>query len=38
LLREAMAGELHEPCSLILPVELRLRESIGPAPVPVAGI
>jgi DNA-binding LacI/PurR family transcriptional regulator len=33
LLHEAMVGDLHEPCSLILPVELRLRESIGPAPV-----
>jgi LacI family transcriptional regulator len=31
-LLEAMKGELHEPRSLILPVELRLRESIGPAP------
>ena len=29
---EAMKGDLREPRSLILPVELRLRESIGPAP------
>jgi DNA-binding LacI/PurR family transcriptional regulator len=29
---EAMRGNLPEPRSLILPVELRLRESIGPAP------
>ncbi len=29
---EAMKGGLREPRSLILPVELRLRESIGPAP------
>jgi LacI family transcriptional regulator len=28
----AMKGEIHEPRSLILPVELRVRESIGPAP------
>jgi LacI family transcriptional regulator len=28
----AMRGELDAPRSLILPVELRLRESIGPAP------
>jgi LacI family transcriptional regulator len=28
----AMRGDLREPRSLILPVELRLRESIGPAP------
>ncbi len=33
LLREAMAGDLREPRSLILPVDLRLRESIGPVPV-----
>ena len=31
-LLEAMRGDLREPRSLILPVELRLRESIGPAP------
>jgi LacI family transcriptional regulator len=31
-LLEAMKGGLAEPRSLILPVELRLRESIGPAP------
>jgi DNA-binding LacI/PurR family transcriptional regulator len=31
-LLEAMKGGLSEPRSLILPVELRLRESIGPAP------
>lgn len=30
-LLEAMTGGLREPRSLILPVELRLRESIGPA-------
>jgi LacI family transcriptional regulator len=29
---EAMRGDLREPRSLILPVELWLRESIGPAP------
>jgi len=29
---DAMKGGLREPRSLILPVELRLRESIGPAP------
>ena len=29
---DAMKGGLTEPRSLILPVELRLRESIGPAP------
>jgi hypothetical protein len=27
-----MRGHLPEPRSLILPVQLRLRESIGPAP------
>jgi DNA-binding LacI/PurR family transcriptional regulator len=31
-LLEAMSGRLPEPRSLILPVHLRLRESIGPAP------
>ena len=31
-LLEAMKGDIREPRSLILPVELRLRESIGPAP------
>jgi DNA-binding LacI/PurR family transcriptional regulator len=31
-LLEAMRGDLADPRSLILPVELRLRESIGPAP------
>ena len=31
-LMDAMQGGLPEPRSLILPVELRLRESIGPAP------
>jgi LacI family transcriptional regulator len=31
-LLEAMRGEIAAPRSLILPVELRLRESIGPAP------
>jgi DNA-binding LacI/PurR family transcriptional regulator len=31
-LLDAMRGNLPEPRSLILPVELRLRESIGPAP------
>ena len=31
-LLDAMKGGLAEPRSLILPVELRLRESIGPAP------
>jgi hypothetical protein len=29
---DAMQGGLREPRSLILPVELRLGESIGPAP------
>lgn len=32
LLRGAMAGQFQTPQSLILPVELRLRESIAPAP------
>ncbi len=32
LLRGAMAGQFQAPQSLILPVELRLRESIAPAP------
>jgi LacI family transcriptional regulator len=32
LLRGAMAGQYSEPQSVILPVELRLRESIAPAP------
>ncbi len=32
LLTGAMSGQFHEPQSLILPVELKLRESIGPAP------
>ena len=27
-----MKGNLSEPRSLILPVELRVRESLGPAP------
>ena len=31
-LLEAMKGNVAEPRSLILPVELRLRESLGPAP------
>jgi LacI family transcriptional regulator len=31
-LLEAMQGKLPEPRSLILPVDLRLRESLGPAP------
>jgi len=31
-LLDAMSGHLAEPRSLILPVHLRLRESIGPAP------
>ena len=31
-LLEAMRGQIAQPRSLILPVELRLRESIGPAP------
>jgi LacI family transcriptional regulator len=30
----AMAGNIHEPLSLVLPVELRIRESIGAAPGP----
>ena len=33
LLTGAMEGKFTEPQSLILPVELKLRESIGPAPV-----
>jgi DNA-binding LacI/PurR family transcriptional regulator len=32
LLQDAMEGNIQEPRSLILPVELRIRESIGPAP------
>jgi LacI family transcriptional regulator len=31
-LLDAMKGEIREPRSLVLPVQLRLRESIGPAP------
>lgn len=31
-LLEAMKGNIPKPRSLIRPVELRLRESIGPAP------
>jgi len=31
-LLDAMKGEISEPRSIVLPVELRLRESIGPAP------
>ena len=32
ILQDAMKGDIQEPQSLILPVELRIRESIGPAP------
>jgi len=32
MLLQAMKGEIPEPRSLVLPVELRVRESIGPAP------
>jgi len=31
-LLDAMKGDVYEPRSLVLPVELRLRESLGPAP------
>jgi LacI family transcriptional regulator len=32
ILQDAMKGNIPEPRSLILPVQLRIRESIGPAP------